>query len=103
MYKLSTFLFIAVCATPGVGQTMFGHADTTCIDFLSKHDKDGEQPAVRDWLEGYFSGRVRETNRDLTIVNNLQLPIYDLLHKVCSEDPNIPLNQAADKVYASIP
>ena len=82
---------------------MFGQSNNTCIDFLSRHDTFGEQLAVKDWLEGYFSGRVRETNRDLTIVNNLQLPIYYLLHKACSEDPNIPLNQAADKVYASIP
>ena len=103
MYKLFTLFFISVCATPSISQTMFGQANTTCIDFLSKHDTYGEQLAVRDWIYGYFSGRIRETNRDLSIVNNLEIPIYDLLNKTCADDPTLMLNTAADKVYASIP
>ena len=103
MYKIVTFLFISICATPGLSLTMFGQANTTCIDFLSKHDTYGEKVAVRDWLNGYFSGRIRETNRDLAIVDNLKIPIYDLLNKTCADDPTLNLNTAADKVYAIIP
>lgn len=101
--KVIAFLIISVCATSGASAPMFGQANTDCIDFLSKHDALGDQVAVRDWLHGYFSGRVRETNRDLTIINDLNIPVYDLLHAACENNPNLNLSKAADQVYTLIP
>jgi len=103
IYKVKVFLIISVCATSGASVPMFGQANTDCIDFLSKHDAFGDQVAVRDWLHGYFSGRVRETDRDLTIINDLNIPIYDLLHIACTNNPNLKLSKAADQVYTLIP
>lgn len=101
--KVKVFLIIAVCATSSASTPMFGQANTDCIDFLSKHDAFGDQVAVRDWLHGYFSGRVRETERDLTIINDLNIPVYDLLHIACTNNPNLKLSKAADQVYTLIP
>jgi hypothetical protein len=101
--KLASFLFISVFATSGISETMFGQSNTTCIDFLTRHDADGMQASVNDWLNGYFSGRIRETGRNLTIINTLNVPLYDLLLKMCEKDPNLHLNEAADAVYAIIP
>jgi hypothetical protein len=33
----------------------------------------------------------------------LNIPLYDLLHKTCVNDPNLNLQEAADLVYLSIP
>lgn len=102
-HKLASFLFISVLATSGIGETMFGQSNTTCIDFLTKHDANGMQTSVNDWLNGYFSGRIRETGRNLTIINTLNVPLYDLLLKMCETDPNLHLSEAADAVYVIIP
>ena len=102
-YKLASFLFISVFATSGISETMFGQSNTTCIDFLTKHDADGMQTAVNDWLNGYFSGRIRETGRNLAIINTLNVPLYDLLFKMCENNPNLHLSEAADAVYVIIP
>jgi len=103
LHKLASFLFISVFATSGISETMFGQSNTTCIDFLTKHDADGMQTAVNDWLNGYFSGRIRETGRNLTIINTLNVPLYDLLLKMCETNPNLHLSEAADAVYVIIP
>ena len=102
-YKLASFLFISVFATSGISETMFGHSNTTCIDFLSKHDADGMQTSINDWLNGYFSGRARETGRNLTIKNTPNTPLHDPLLKMCENDPNLNLSEAADAVYVIIP
>ena len=102
-HKLASFLFISVFATSGVSETLFGQSNTTCIDFLTRHDADGMQTSVNDWLNGYFSGRIRETGRNLTIINTLNVPLYDLLLKTCENDPNLHLSEAADAVYVIIP
>ena len=102
-HKLASFLFISVFATSGVSETLFGQSNTTCIDFLTRHDADGMQTSINDWLNGYFSGRVRETGRNLTIINTLNVPLYDLLLKMCEKDPNLHLSEAADAVYVIIP
>ena len=101
--KLTWFLFISVLATSGISEVMFGQSNTTCINFLKKHDADGMQSSIDDWLHGYFSGRSRETGRNLAIINTLNIPIYDLLRKMCEKDPNLHLNEAADAVYVIIP
>ena len=101
--KLASFLLISVFATSGISETMFGQSNTTCIDYLTKHDADGMQTSINDWLNGYFSGRVRETGRNLTIINTLNVPLYDLLLKMCENDPNLHLSEAADAVYVIIP
>jgi len=103
LHKLASFLFISVFATSGISETMFGQSNTTCIDFLTKHDADGMQTAVNDWLNGYFSGRIRETGRNLAIINTLNVPLYDLLLKMCETNPNLHLSEAADAVYVIIP
>lgn len=100
---LSTFLILITCATAGTSQTMFGHSNTECIEFLQKHETNGVDPSVNSWILGYFSGRIRETNRELQIINELNIPLYDLLHKTCVQDPNLNLQEAADNVYLSIP
>ena len=66
-------------------------------------DENGPDPSVNSWILGYFSGRIRETNRELQIINDLNIPLYDLLHKTCVNDPNLNLQEAADFVYLSIP
>jgi len=102
-HKLASFLFISVFATSGVSETLFGQSNTTCIDFLTRHDADGMQTSINDWLNGYFSGRVRETGRNLAIIDTLNVPLYDLLIKMCKNDPNLHLSEAADEVYVIIP
>ena len=102
-HKLASFLLISVFATSGTSETMFGQSNTSCIAFLSNHDEHGKQLPVRDWLDGYFSGRIRETGRELSIVSNLDIPLYELLLKACRNDPNLNLSQSADRVYTIIP
>ena len=99
----STFLILMLCATAGKSQTMFGHSNTACIEFIQAGEENGPDPAVNSWILGYFSGRIRETNRELKIINELNIPLYDLLHKTCVNDPNLNLQEAADLVYLSIP
>jgi hypothetical protein len=99
---IAFFIFFIV-ASAGVSQTMFGHSNTGCIEFLELDKKNGTDPAIYNWIFGYFSGRIRETGRELQIINDLNIPLYDLLHKTCMGDPNINLQQAADIVYAAIP
>ena len=95
--------FVLVFATQSASQTLFGHANTSCIELLENHKVDGINTSVLNWIEGYFSGRIRETAREMQIVNELNIPIYDLLHKTCAKNPNLNLHQAADIVYVSIP
>lgn len=102
-HKFALFLFMYVFATPGISETLFGESNTTCIDFLTKHDADGIQTPINNWLHGYFSGRSRETGRNLAIINTLNIPLYDLLRKMCENDPNLHLSEAADSVYVIIP
>lgn len=99
----SAFVILLICATPVTSQTMFGHANTGCIEFLQKDETAGPGPSVHSWILGYFSGRIRETNRELQIINELNIPVYDLLRKTCQSDPNLNLQKAADIVYLSIP
>jgi hypothetical protein len=103
MRNFSTFLILILCATSGKSQTMFGHSNTACIEFIQADEENGPEPAVNRTNLGYFSGRIRETNRELTIINELNIPLYDLLHKTCVNDPNLNLQEAADLVYLSIP
>ena len=103
MRTFSTFLILMLCATAGKSQTMFGHSNTECIEFIQAGEENGPDPAVNSWILGYFSGRIRETNRELKIINELNIPLYDLLHKTCVNDPNLNLQEAADLVYLSIP
>jgi len=39
----------------------------------------------------------------MKIVNELNIPLYDLLRKTCDNDPTLNLQQAADIVYVAIP
>jgi hypothetical protein len=103
MRTFSTFLILILCATSGKSQTMFGHSNTGCIEFIQTGEENGPDPSVNSWILGYFSGRIRETNRELQIINELNIPLYDLLHKTCVNDPNLNLQEAADLVYLSIP
>lgn len=103
MQKMSTFFILLICASSGTSQTMFGHSNTECIEFIQKDETIGPDPSVNSWILGYFSGRIRETNRELQIINELNIPLYDLLHKTCVSDPNLNLQEAADYVYLSIP
>ena len=86
-----------------LSQTMFGHSNTSCIEFLTEYESNPSNSAVSNWILGYFSGRIRETGRELKIVNELNIPLYDLLHKECSNNPNLTLREAADIVYTIIP
>ena len=95
-----TFL---ICATQGASQTFFGHSNTDCIEFLKYNETTGVDTFVSNWIDGYFSGRIRETGRDLKIVNDLDIPLYGLLLKTCKTDPTLNLHEAADIVYVSIP
>jgi len=103
LHKLVSFVFISVFATSGISETMFGQSNTSCIAFLTNHDEFGKLSPVKDWLDGYFSGRIRETGRELSIVSDLDIPLYELLHNACRNDPNLNLSQAADIVYTIIP
>ena len=103
MRTLSAFLILITCTTSSTSQTMFGHSNTGCIEFIQADDENGPDPSVNSWILGYFSGRIRETNRELQIINELNIPLYDLLHKTCVNDPNLNLQEAADFVYLSIP
>jgi len=96
-------VFALMLATNLQGQTMFGYADTQCVQFLREHDKASTTLAVKNWIFGYFSGRIRETSRNLQIVGDLNIPLYDLVHKECSKDPKLTVRQAADLVYVLIP
>lgn len=101
--QLLVFVLPFVTATSVCGQTMFGEANTDCIDFLNRNKQEVTIASVDNWLKGYFSGRVRETQRDLEIIDHLNIPIYALLIKACEEDPNLKLHQAADNIYFMIP
>jgi len=103
VHKIVTLFIFLIFASAGVSQTMFGHSNTECIDFLEEHKKSGTDLAISNWILGYFSGRIRETGRELQIINDLNIPLYDLLRKTCSGDPNMNLQQAADIVYVIIP
>ena len=103
MRTFSTFLILILCATSGKSQTMFGHSNTGCIEFIQTDEENGPDPSVNSWILGYFSGRIRETSRELIIINKLNIPLYDLLKKTCISDPNLNLKEAADTVYALIP
>jgi len=96
---LSSWLF----TLPVHSQTMFGEANTRCIDLLEENKQSGKVNSVENWLQGYFSGRIRETQRNLIIVNDLNIPIYDLLIKACQKEPMLDLHNAADVVYFEIP
>ena len=95
--------FVLVFATQSASQTLFGHSNTKCIELLENHKVNGVNTSVLNWIEGYFSGRIRETGREMQIVNELNIPMYDLLHKTCAKNPKLNLQQAADIVYVSIP
>ena len=95
--------FVLVFATQSASQTFFGHSNTKCIELLENHKVNGVNTSVLNWIEGYFSGRIRETGREMQIVNELNIPMYDLLHKTCAKNPKLNLQQAADIVYVSIP
>ena len=101
--NVSAFLFLIICANSGTTQTMFGHSNTACIEFIQADEKNGPDPSVNSWILGYFSGRIRETSRELQIINRLNIPLYDLVHKACVNNPNLYLHEAADAVYLSIP
>lgn len=103
MRNFTAVLTFLICATPGASQTFFGHSNTECIEFLKYNETTGADTFVSNWIDGYFSGRIRETGRDLKIVNDLEIPLYDLLHKTCKTDPTLTLHEAADIVYVSIP
>jgi hypothetical protein len=103
MQHVNAFLILIICATSGASQTMFGHSNTECIEFLQADETNGPDPSVNSWIFGYFSGRIRETNRELQVINTLNIPLYDLLKKTCVSDPNLNLKEAADAVYFSIP
>ena len=103
VHKIVTLFIFLIFASAGVSQTMFGHSNTECIDFLEEHKKSGTDLAISNWIFGYFSGRIRETGRDLQIVNNLNIPLYDLVSKTCKANPKLNLLEAADIVYVSIP
>ena len=101
--NFTAVLTCLICATPGASQTFFGHSNTDCIEFLRYNESSGTDISVDNWIYGYFSGRIRETGRELQIINDLNIPLYDLLRKTCSGDPNMNLQQAADIVYVIIP
>jgi len=101
--NFTAVLTCLICATPGASQTFFGHSNTDCIEFLRYNESSGTDISVDNWIYGYFSGRIRETGRDLQIVNNLNIPLYDLVSKTCKANPKLNLLEAADIVYVSIP
>ena len=94
---------MSILATMSYGQTMFGFAEMDCTEMLTRHDRGGKISALEDWLEGYFSGRIRETQRNMAIVRDLNIPIYDLLHKTCTKNPVLNIQEASDLVYVTIP
>jgi len=95
--------FVLVFATQSASQTLFGHSNTKCIELLEDHKVNGINTSVLNWIDGYFSGRIRETGREMKIVNELNIPLYELLRKTCDNDPTLNLQQAADIVYVAIP
>ena len=71
MFKnFTAVLTCLMCATQGATQTFFGHSNTDCVEFLKYNETTGVDTFVGNWIEGYFSGRIRETGRDLQIVND---------------------------------
>ena len=88
---------------PAHSQTMFGEANTGCIELLEEDKQSGKVNRIENWLQGYFSGRIRETQRNLIIIDDLNIPIYDLLIKACQKEPMLDLHNAADVVYFEIP
>jgi hypothetical protein len=86
-----------------VGQTYFGSGEMSCIEFIEEHTEKGYNVIINDWINGYFSGRIAETQRDLTIVNDLNIPLYDLVLKSCIEEPTLDVRSATDRVYFAIP
>ena len=103
MGRSMLLFFVLVFANQGASQTLFGHSNTQCIKFLEIHRQNGINADVANWIHGYFSGRIRETGREMQIITELNIPLYDLLHKTCDNDPRLNLQQAADIVYVSIP
>ena len=101
--RVPIIMLISLFATIGFSQTMFGYANSSCIEFLEEHKKRGEVVEVVNWINGYFSGRIRETGREMEIVNKLNIPLYDLLRKACINEPTLAVREAADIVYYSIP
>ena len=101
--KFTLIILMSMFATMSSGQTMFGFAEMHCTEMLTRHDSEGKISALEDWLEGYFSGRIRETQRNMAIVVDLNIPIYDLLHKTCSKNPTLSVQEATDLVYVTIP
>ena len=95
--------FVLVFATQSASQTLFGHSNTKCIELLEDHKVNGVNTSVLNWIDGYFSGRIRETSREMQIVNELNIPMYDLLLNTCAKNPKLNLQHAADIVYVSIP
>jgi hypothetical protein len=86
-----------------IGETYFGSGEMSCIEFIEEHTEKGNNVVINDWIKGYFSGRIAETQRDLKIVNDLNIPLYDLVLKSCIEEPTLNTRSAADRVYLAIP
>jgi len=101
--KFNLIILVSLLASMSSGQTMFGFAEMSCTEMLTRHDSGGKLSELEDWLEGYFSGRIRETQRNMAIVEDLNIPIYDLLHKTCNKNPVLSIQGAADLVYVTIP
>ena len=95
-----TFLLITLHTNV---QAMFGYSSMPCIELINKHEQDGYVDTISHWLDGYFSGRQKETGHNLSIVQELNIPIYDLLLKVCNQNPMLSLQQSADMVFEKIP
>ena len=96
-------VFIFFLPNMSVSQTYFGSGEMSCIEFIEEHTEKGRNVVISDWIKGYFSGRIRETNRDLKIINDLSIPLYDLVLKSCIEEPTLTTRSAADRVYLAIP
>jgi len=101
----SFFFMIVILFAPNmsVGQTYFGSGEMSCIEFIEEHTDKGYNVVINDWINGYFSGRITETQRDLKLVNDLNIPLYDLVLKSCIEEPTLNVRSATDRVYFAIP
>ena len=104
IFLISQFLVTQVIAgSHSKPLTLYGLGTKSCIDLLKDYEENGPTAQDEQWFLGYISGRIVETQRDLEVINRLEIPIFELVIKSCSENPNLFVYEAIHKVYEMLP
>jgi len=82
---------------------LFGSGTKSCIELLKQYEETGANAQDDQWFLGYISGRIIETQRDLEVIDRLEIPIFELVIKSCSENPNLFVHEALNTVYEMLP